>query len=145
MGPVNVAGLCLEVSVALLGGKTKLSSLFWTARAEMKRQVLKHKSFTIWSRNQKKKKTAAKKKKKNKKNQRFSFQYDPFSYALNFDNGNFGSSANDGAYDDGVFRTCLFCFFGERRAAAAALKKMAEEEGGGVSFFFFGGEGSCHV
>lgn len=47
------------------------------------------------------------------------------------------SSANDGAYDDGVFRTCLFCFLWGVAAAGAALKKMAEEEGGGVSFFSF--------
>ncbi|KAI6669994.1 hypothetical protein NL676_004879 [Syzygium grande] len=79
MGVANMTGLCLEASLVLLGGKRKLRSLFWRVRAEMKRQALKNKSIIIWSRNKKK-----------KKNQRFSFQYDPFSYALNFDNGNFG-------------------------------------------------------
>ncbi|KAF8009626.1 hypothetical protein BT93_J0590 [Corymbia citriodora subsp. variegata] len=81
MGMVDMTVLCLEASAVLLGGKRKLRSLFWRARAEMKKQVLKNESIiiTCWSRNKKK-----------KKNQRFSFQYDPFSYALNFDNGNFG-------------------------------------------------------
>ncbi|KAL3718155.1 hypothetical protein ACJRO7_003310 [Eucalyptus globulus] len=81
MGAVDMAELCLEAIVALLGGKRrKLRSLFWRVRAEMKRQLLKNEIiFIVWSRNKKK-----------KKSQRFSFQYDPFSYALNFDNGNSG-------------------------------------------------------
>lgn len=49
-------------------GKRKLRSWFWRVRAEIRRQMR-------W---------------RGRSKQRFSFNYDPFSYALNFDNGNFG-------------------------------------------------------
>ena len=63
-----VIEFCFDPHVVVLRGKRKLRSLFWRVRAEVRRQV----------------KSRAKKQKK------FSFNYDPFSYALNFDNGNFG-------------------------------------------------------
>ncbi|MBA0592628.1 hypothetical protein Gorai_009603 [Gossypium raimondii] len=53
---MGVIGLCLC-------GKRKLRSLFWRVRAEIRRQVKGRTS-----------------------KQKFSFHYDPFSYALNFDN-----------------------------------------------------------
>ncbi|KAK8322231.1 hypothetical protein V6Z11_A12G156900 [Gossypium hirsutum] len=53
---MGVIGLCLC-------GKRKLRSMFWRVRAEIRRQVKGRTS-----------------------KQKFSFHYDPFSYALNFDN-----------------------------------------------------------
>ncbi|KAK8265066.1 hypothetical protein V6Z11_D12G153600 [Gossypium hirsutum] len=53
---MGVIGLCLC-------GKRKLRSLFWRVRAEIRRQVKGRTS-----------------------KQKFSFHFDPFSYALNFDN-----------------------------------------------------------
>ncbi|KAK7343293.1 hypothetical protein VNO77_11931 [Canavalia gladiata] len=48
-------------------GKRRLRSLFWRVRANVKRQM-KSRSY----------------------NKNFNFHYDPFSYSLNFDDGNFG-------------------------------------------------------
>ena len=56
---------CFEPRVVFVHGKRKLRSLFWRVRADFKRQIMK-----------------------NKNNQKFN--YDPFSYSLNFDDGNFG-------------------------------------------------------
>ncbi|KAE8733741.1 hypothetical protein F3Y22_tig00001095pilonHSYRG00036 [Hibiscus syriacus] len=65
---LGVMGLCFDPNVVVYRGKRKLRSLFWKVRAEIKRRV----------------------KGSRKSKQKFSFHYDPFSYALNFDNGNFG-------------------------------------------------------
>ncbi|KAK4572701.1 hypothetical protein RGQ29_030933 [Quercus rubra] len=64
-----VIEFCFDPNVVVLRGKRKLRSLFWRVRAEVRRQVKSHRA---------------------KEQKRFSFNYDPFSYALNFDNGNFG-------------------------------------------------------
>lgn len=50
-------------------GQRRMRSLFWRLRAEMRRQVSKGRA---------------------RKRQRFSFRYDPLSYALNFDDGCYG-------------------------------------------------------
>ncbi|EEF49637.1 conserved hypothetical protein [Ricinus communis] len=63
---MSVMRFCFDPNAALLWGKRKFRSLFWRVRAEIRRQM------------------------KRRSKQRFSFQYDPLSYALNFDNGNFG-------------------------------------------------------
>ncbi|KAJ4832267.1 hypothetical protein Tsubulata_012211 [Turnera subulata] len=63
---MGVIGFCFDPNVVALCGKRKLRSLFWRVRAEVRRHV------------------------KNRSKKRFSFHYDPFSYSLNFDNGNFG-------------------------------------------------------
>jgi hypothetical protein len=65
---MGVIGFCFDPNVVAMCGKRKLRSLFWRVRAEIRRQV----------------------KARAKRQKRFSFHYDPFSYALNFDNGNFG-------------------------------------------------------
>lgn len=52
----------VETGMGLCGGKKKLVSLYWRLRAEIRRQLGARK-------------------------QRYSFHYDPFSYALNFDDG----------------------------------------------------------
>lgn len=49
-------------------GKKKFKSMLWRVKAQVRRQMLKKKM----------------------EQQRFSFHYDPFSYALNFDDGDFG-------------------------------------------------------
>lgn len=64
---MGVIGFCVDSNRVVLCGKRKLRSLFWRVRAEIRRQV-----------------------KSSKSKQRLSFNYDPFSYALNFDDGNFG-------------------------------------------------------
>ncbi|MQM20068.1 hypothetical protein Taro_053082 [Colocasia esculenta] len=64
----ELAGCC-EPGAALEEGKRRLRSLFWRVRAEMRRQLGRGRS---------------------RKQQRFSFHYDPFSYALNFDGGSSG-------------------------------------------------------
>ena len=63
-----VIEFCFDPHVVVLRGKRKLRRLFWRVRAEVRRQV----------------------KSRAKEQKRFNFNYDPFSYALNFDNGNFG-------------------------------------------------------
>ncbi|KAL9378767.1 hypothetical protein Peur_030102 [Populus x canadensis] len=63
---MGVIGFCVDSNRVVLCGKRKLRSLFWRIRAEIRRQV-----------------------KSSKSKQRLSFNYDPFSYALNFDDGNF--------------------------------------------------------
>ncbi|OMO98223.1 hypothetical protein CCACVL1_04290 [Corchorus capsularis] len=65
---MGVIGFCFDPNGVVMCGKRKFRSLFWRIRAEIRRQM-----------------KAARTSK-----QKFSFQYDPFSYALNFDNGNFG-------------------------------------------------------
>ncbi|KAL4280492.1 hypothetical protein GQ457_03G005140 [Hibiscus cannabinus] len=59
---MGVGGFCFDPNVMVLWGKRKVARLVWKVRAEMKLRTSK---------------------------QRFSFHYDPFSYALNFDNGDF--------------------------------------------------------
>ncbi|KAL7162952.1 hypothetical protein ACSBR2_039123 [Camellia fascicularis] len=87
MGVVIVAAAAASAShsyceananVVFVGGKRKLRSMFWKVRAEIRRHY-----FMIMM-------MSNKKQKQKQKQRRFSFQYDPFSYALNFDNGNFG-------------------------------------------------------
>ncbi|TKY50677.1 hypothetical protein E2542_SST22181 [Spatholobus suberectus] len=56
---------CFEPRVVVVHGKRMLRSLFWRVRADIRRQM----------------------KARSNKN---SFNYDPFSYSLNFDNDNFG-------------------------------------------------------
>ncbi|KAK1304750.1 hypothetical protein QJS10_CPB11g02337 [Acorus calamus] len=68
MEVVVVIGFCLENVMLVEKGKRRLRSLFWRVRAELKRQQ----------------KARARSKK------RFSFNYDPLSYALNFDDGDCG-------------------------------------------------------
>ncbi|CAD5193697.1 unnamed protein product [Musa acuminata subsp. burmannicoides] len=60
-----VAATLGEAGVALAGGKRRFRSLYWRLRAEIRRQLGKARESK----------------------QRFSFHYDPFSYALNFDDG----------------------------------------------------------
>ncbi|KAI9084999.1 hypothetical protein K1719_032991 [Acacia pycnantha] len=60
---------CFDARTVLVRGKRRLRSLFWKVRADIKRQM----------------KTGCYRNTKN-----FNFHYDPFSYSLNFDNGNFG-------------------------------------------------------
>ena len=70
---VVLVGVYCEGNVVFFGGqkgKTKLKSMFRKVRAEITRNLHI--------------------KKKRSQQKRFSFHYDPFSYALNFDNGNFG-------------------------------------------------------
>ncbi|KAJ1436364.1 hypothetical protein SESBI_04396 [Sesbania bispinosa] len=55
---------CIEPRLVLVHGKRKVRSLFWKVRADVKRQM------------------KARSMKKN-----FNFNYDPFSYSLNFDDG----------------------------------------------------------
>lgn len=55
--------------MVFLRGKRRFRSLFWRVRAGVKRQM---------------------KARSNKKRKNFNFNYDPFSYSLNFDDGNFG-------------------------------------------------------
>ncbi|KAG5241003.1 pyruvate carboxylase [Salix suchowensis] len=64
---MGATGFRVDSNRLVLSGKRKLRSLFWRVRAEIRRQV-----------------------KNSKSKQRLSFHYDPFSYALNFDDGNFG-------------------------------------------------------
>lgn len=64
---MSVIGVYFDPSVVVVCGKRKLRSWFWRVRAGIRRQIRSSRS-----------------------KQRFSFNYDPFSYALNFDNGNFG-------------------------------------------------------
>nr|DAD35924.1 TPA_asm: hypothetical protein HUJ06_006564 [Nelumbo nucifera] len=66
MAIIGVYGVYFDPSIVLDCGKRRFRSLFWRVRAEIRRQV------------------------KGRSKQRFSFHYDPFSYALNFDNGNSG-------------------------------------------------------
>ncbi|KAL5710584.1 hypothetical protein ACHQM5_005501 [Ranunculus cassubicifolius] len=58
-----VIGLYFDPFLVLETGKKKVRSLFWKVRAELRRRQ-KHRCC--------------------------SFQYDPFSYSLNFDNGESG-------------------------------------------------------
>ncbi|KAK2635804.1 hypothetical protein Ddye_030596 [Dipteronia dyeriana] len=64
---MGVLGFCFDQNMVVMSGKRRFRSLFWRIRAEIKSQM-----------------------KSKQSKQRFSFHYDPFSYALNFDNGNFG-------------------------------------------------------
>ncbi|KAG4208998.1 hypothetical protein ERO13_A03G167650v2 [Gossypium hirsutum] len=64
---MGVVGLCFEPKMVVMQGKRKLRSKFLKVRAEIRRQMKVRTS-----------------------KHEFSFHYDPFSYALNFDNGNFG-------------------------------------------------------
>lgn len=68
--------MCFDPNRVLVSGKRKLRRLFWRVKAEIRKQV----QVGIWSNQYN----------NNKKKKKFSFHYDPFSYALNFDNGNFG-------------------------------------------------------
>ncbi|CAD5170835.1 hypothetical protein OPV22_007386 [Ensete ventricosum] len=54
-----------DAGVVLGGGKRRFKSLYWRLRAEIRRQLAKGRESK----------------------QRFSFHYDPYSYALNFDDG----------------------------------------------------------
>ena len=63
-----VIGVYCEPWILVEQGKKKLRSLFWRAKAHVKRQIM-------WRKMEK---------------QRFSFHYDSFSYSLNFDDGDFG-------------------------------------------------------
>ncbi|PIA35392.1 hypothetical protein AQUCO_03500044v1 [Aquilegia coerulea] len=66
MGAID---LYFDSSLIFECGKKRIRSFFWRIRAEIKRRQVKNCS----------------------KKQRFSrFHYDPFSYSLNFDNGNSG-------------------------------------------------------
>ncbi|KAK3003486.1 hypothetical protein RJ639_018817 [Escallonia herrerae] len=69
MGVVVIELNC-ETNLVFEYGKRKFRSMFWKVRAEVRRQKLK----------------------KQQQQMRFSFHYDPFSYALNFDDGDFGMS-----------------------------------------------------
>ncbi|KAG1355192.1 hypothetical protein COCNU_07G013040 [Cocos nucifera] len=62
---MGVAAALEEAGLVLEGGKRRMRSLYWKLRAEIRRQVERGKA----------------------RKQRFSFHYDPFSYALNFDDG----------------------------------------------------------
>ncbi|GMH12485.1 hypothetical protein Nepgr_014326 [Nepenthes gracilis] len=73
-----------------LRGKKKLMSLFWRARAELRRQFSNGGSSSNGSSNNDNNSNSIKKKKKKKKRSTFHVNYDAFSYSLNFDNGNFG-------------------------------------------------------
>ena len=64
---MGAIGFCFDPNVVVLCGKRKFRRLFWRVRAEIRRQMKARTS-----------------------KQKCSFHYDPFSYALNFDNGNFG-------------------------------------------------------
>ncbi|GMN52648.1 hypothetical protein TIFTF001_021791 [Ficus carica] len=69
-GVHKVMELCFDPNnVVLVYGKRRLRRLFWRVRAHIRRQIKSHNKLH---------------------NQRFSFSYDPFTYSLNFDNGNFG-------------------------------------------------------
>ena len=64
---MSVMELCFDPNIVLVYGKKKFRNLFWRVRAEIRKQM-----------------------KERSKKKKFNFHYDPFSYALNFDNGNFG-------------------------------------------------------
>ncbi|GMG98931.1 hypothetical protein Nepgr_000771 [Nepenthes gracilis] len=69
---------------ALSSGKRKLRSLFWRVRAEFQRQLKINAGFSSSSHLHPLHHHTKKKKR------RLSFNYDPFSYSLNFDDGDFG-------------------------------------------------------
>ncbi|CAL9092884.1 unnamed protein product, partial [Musa textilis] len=62
---VGVVAALGDARVVLGGGKRRFKSLYLRLRAEIRRQLAKGRESK----------------------QRFSFHYDPFSYALNFDDG----------------------------------------------------------
>ncbi|EXB96364.1 hypothetical protein L484_023083 [Morus notabilis] len=70
MGVNVMMDLCFDPNLVLLYGKRRLRRLFWRVRAEIRRQI-KSRSNKLHKK-------------------RFNFNYDHFSYSLNFDNGNFG-------------------------------------------------------